>query len=133
LTTALAPAVPDLLVALIGLLSLAAGLLAFLASAGGHGAGVGLVGAVTAAFGIPAVLCGFSAARGYGRTQPLAAGSGAHRRAQRRSSLLVDGQLIIVDAPCSGVQMAWLGYFTRLCRGLGHAAQQPHLSRYGYP
>ncbi|MGL4668847.1 MAG: exosortase Q [Saezia sp.] len=28
------------------------------------------------------------------------------------STLLVDGKLIIVDAPCSGVQMAWLGYFT---------------------
>ena len=28
------------------------------------------------------------------------------------SSLLVDGQLVIVDAPCSGVQMAWAGYFT---------------------
>ena len=28
------------------------------------------------------------------------------------SSLLVDGQLIVVDAPCSGVQMAWAGYFT---------------------
>lgn len=28
------------------------------------------------------------------------------------STLLVNGQLVIVDAPCSGVQMAWLGYFT---------------------
>ena len=28
------------------------------------------------------------------------------------ASLLVDGQLVIVDAPCSGVQMAWAGYFT---------------------
>lgn len=28
------------------------------------------------------------------------------------ASLQVDGQLVIVDAPCSGVQMAWLGYFT---------------------
>jgi exosortase/archaeosortase family protein len=28
------------------------------------------------------------------------------------SSLRVDGQLVIVDAPCSGVQMLWLGYFT---------------------
>lgn len=28
------------------------------------------------------------------------------------SSLLVDGQLVIVDAPCSGVQMAWAGYFS---------------------
>lgn len=28
------------------------------------------------------------------------------------SSLLVDGRLVVVDAPCSGVQMAWAGYFT---------------------
>ena len=28
------------------------------------------------------------------------------------ASLLVDGRLVIVDAPCSGVQMLWLGYFT---------------------
>ena len=28
------------------------------------------------------------------------------------SSLRVDGQLVIVDAPCSGVQMLWLGEFT---------------------
>ena len=28
------------------------------------------------------------------------------------SSLNVDGLLVIVDAPCSGVQMAWAGYFT---------------------
>lgn len=27
------------------------------------------------------------------------------------STLTVDGQLVIVDAPCSGIQMAWLGYF----------------------
>jgi exosortase/archaeosortase family protein len=28
------------------------------------------------------------------------------------ASLMVDGQLVIVDAPCSGVQMLWLAYFT---------------------
>ncbi len=28
------------------------------------------------------------------------------------STLVVDGHQIIVDAPCSGVQMVWLGYFT---------------------
>ncbi len=28
------------------------------------------------------------------------------------STLVVDGRQIIVDAPCSGVQMVWLGYFT---------------------
>jgi len=27
------------------------------------------------------------------------------------ASLIVDGRLVIVDAPCSGVQMAWFGYF----------------------
>ena len=27
------------------------------------------------------------------------------------ASLVVDGRLVIVDAPCSGVQMAWCGYF----------------------
>ena len=39
----------------------------------------------------------------------LAAGFSAQRSG---ASLLVDGQLVIVDAPCSGVQMLWLGYFT---------------------
>ncbi|MEJ8845357.1 exosortase Q [Variovorax rhizosphaerae] len=28
------------------------------------------------------------------------------------TALLVDGRMVIVDAPCSGVQMVWLGYFT---------------------
>lgn len=27
------------------------------------------------------------------------------------TTLLVDGRQVIVDAPCSGVQMAWMGYF----------------------
>lgn len=28
------------------------------------------------------------------------------------SALLVDGRWVMVDAPCSGIQMAWVGYFT---------------------
>jgi MYXO-CTERM domain-containing protein len=28
------------------------------------------------------------------------------------ASMVVNGRLVIVDAPCSGVQMAWLAYFT---------------------
>ncbi len=32
--------------------------------------------------------------------------------AREGTSLMVDGRLVIVDAPCSGVQMVWLGYFT---------------------
>ena len=35
------------------------------------------------------------------------------------STLLVDGRLVIVDAPCSGVQMVWLGYFTACAVALG--------------
>lgn len=34
------------------------------------------------------------------------------------STLLVDGRLVIVDAPCSGVQMVWLGYFTACATAL---------------
>jgi exosortase/archaeosortase family protein len=30
------------------------------------------------------------------------------------ASMIVDGQLVIVDAPCSGVQMAWMAYFTAM-------------------
>ena len=34
------------------------------------------------------------------------------------SSLSVNGVLVIVDAPCSGVQMAWAGYFTACAAAL---------------
>jgi len=41
------------------------------------------------------------------------------------ASLLLDGRLVIVDAPCSGVQLAWLGYCAAcavaLWNGLGDA------------
>jgi exosortase/archaeosortase family protein len=42
------------------------------------------------------------------------------------ASMTVRGQLVIVDAPCSGVQMAWMAYFAACAvaahRGLGDAA-----------
>ncbi len=34
------------------------------------------------------------------------------------SSLQLAGQRVVVDAPCSGVQMVWLGYFTACAMGL---------------
>jgi exosortase/archaeosortase family protein len=34
------------------------------------------------------------------------------------TALRVDGQLVIVDAPCSGVQLLWLGYFTACAAAL---------------
>ena len=33
------------------------------------------------------------------------------------ASMVVNGQLVIVDAPCSGVQMAWFAYFTACACG----------------
>ena len=39
--------------------------------------------------------------------------------AREGSSLNVNGVLVIVDAPCSGVQMAWAGYFTACAVALG--------------
>jgi exosortase/archaeosortase family protein len=51
------------------------------------------------------------------------------------SSLWVDGQLVIVDAPCSGVQMAWAGYFTAcavaLLKGRASRAFLPRLPLVG--
>jgi MYXO-CTERM domain-containing protein len=36
---------------------------------------------------------------------------GGYDAARSGASMVVDGRLVIVDAPCSGVQMAWLAYF----------------------
>jgi exosortase/archaeosortase family protein len=36
------------------------------------------------------------------------------------ASMLVNGRLVIVDAPCSGVQMAWLAYFTACAAAAAH-------------
>jgi exosortase/archaeosortase family protein len=52
-----------------------------------------------------------------------------HDVARSGSSLLVNGQLVIVDAPCSGVQMVWLGYFTACVVALhGAAHRHAHFS-----
>lgn len=36
------------------------------------------------------------------------------------ASLMIAGRLVIVDAPCSGVQLAWLGYCTACAAALWH-------------
>jgi exosortase/archaeosortase family protein len=111
LTTALHNQLPDLLVALMGLLSLAAGLIAFLplsvATAPVWGLSVlsvPLLASLQFYAGFPLRVVTAEASRWL-----LAL---AHTVERSGSALVVDGQLIIVDAPCSGVQMAWLGYFT---------------------
>lgn len=111
LTTVLHQQLPDLVVALIGLLSLAAGLLAFLPRQVVSAPVVGL-----SVLSLP-LLASLQFYAGFPLRVVTAEASrwllgAAHTVERSGSSLLVNGQLIIVDAPCSGVQMAWLGYFT---------------------
>lgn len=111
LTTALHAELPDLLVALVGLLSLAAGLLAFLPAQVATAPVLGL-----SVLSLP-LLASLQFYAGFPLRVVTAEASSwllslAHTVERSGSSLVVDGQLIIVDAPCSGVQMAWLGYFT---------------------
>ena len=111
LTTALHQQLPDLLVALIGLLSVAAGLIAFLPARVASAPVLGL-----SVLSLP-LLASLQFYAGFPLRVVTAEISrcllsAAHTVERTGSSLVVDGQLIIVDAPCSGVQMAWLGYFT---------------------
>ncbi len=111
LTTVLHQQLPDLLVALMGLLSLAAGLLAFLPAQVATAPVWGL-----SVLSLP-LLASLQFYAGFPLRVVTAELSSwllsvAHTVERSGSSLLVDGQLIIVDAPCSGVQMAWLGYFS---------------------
>ena len=111
LTTALHAQLPDLLVALVGLLSLALGLLAFLPSQVATAPVLGL-----SVLSLP-LLASLQFYAGFPLRVVTAEASrwllsAAHTVERSGSSLVVDGQLVIVDAPCSGVQMVWLGYFT---------------------
>ena len=46
-----------------------------------------------------------------------------YEAARSGASMVVNGRMVIVDAPCSGVQMAWLAYFTAC--GVAAALGQP--------
>ena len=128
--TALRGAAPALLVSLIAVLAWAAGLLAFLPAtrrgamraqggvlwpaprlAVGRGPVLGL-----AVLALP-LIASLQFYAGY----PLRVLTAEASRwllapwfavGREGSSLNVNGVLVIVDAPCSGVQMAWAGYFT---------------------
>jgi exosortase/archaeosortase family protein len=105
------PALPPLAASLIAVLALAAGLLAFLPK---RVAALPVVGLAVLALpllsslqfyaGFPLRVITAEASRWL-----LAPG---FSMAREGTSLLIDGRLVIVDAPCSGVQMVWLGYFT---------------------
>ena len=111
LTTVLHGQLPDLLVGLVSLLSLALGLLAFLPARVATAPVLGL-----SVLSLP-LLASLQFYAGFPLRVVTAEASRwllslAHTVERTGSSLVVNGQLVIVDAPCSGVQMAWLGYFT---------------------
>ena len=103
--------VPPLLSALPGLLALGAGLAAFLPAGIASAPVLGLsllslplLASLQFYAGYPLRVITAEASRWL-----LAPGFDVERSG---ATLRVDGQLVIVDAPCSGVQMLWLGYFT---------------------
>jgi exosortase/archaeosortase family protein len=102
---------PDLANALIVLLALAAGLAAFLPTRIATAPVIGL-----SVLSLP-LLASSQFYAGYPLRVVTAEISRwllafSHEVSRSGSSLLVNGHLVIVDAPCSGVQMVWLGYFT---------------------
>lgn len=110
-SSALLGQAPPLLSSMLGLLALGAGLAAFLPSGVATAPVLGLsllslplLASLQFYAGYPLRVVTAEASRWL-----LAAGFSAQRSG---ASLLVNGQLVIVDAPCSGVQMLWLGYFT---------------------
>ena len=125
LTTVLHGQLPDLLVGLVSLLSFALGLLAFLPARVATAPVLGL-----SVLSLP-LLASLQFYAGFPLRVVTAEASRwllsiAHTVERTGSSLVVDGQLVIVDAPCSGVQMAWLGYFTACAVAL--AVGQPNRS-----
>ena len=122
LSTATLGAVPPLLSSLIGLIALGAGLAAFLPASVASAPVIGLsvlslplVASLQFYAGFPLRVITAEASRWL--LVPF------HAVERAGTALWVDGQLVIVDAPCSGVQMLWLGYFTACVVAL-HAARK---------
>ena len=111
LATATQGGLPPLLCALFGLLAFGAALLAFLPSRIASAPVLGLsllslplLASLQFYAGYPLRVVTAEASRWL-----LMPGFAVERAG---ASLQVDGRLVIVDAPCSGVQMLWLGYFS---------------------
>lgn len=54
---------------------------------------------------------------------------GGFHAARSGSSILVSGHWVIVDAPCSGIQMAWMAYFAAFAAAAAHAIHDRILLR----
>jgi len=105
------PALPPLVTGLMAVIAFACGLLAFLPR---RVAGLPVVGLAVLALPLLSSLQFYA---GY-PLRVLTAEAGRwllapfFTVAREGSSLWIAGRLVIVDAPCSGVQMVWMGYFT---------------------
>ncbi|MBI5278909.1 MAG: exosortase Q [Burkholderiales bacterium] len=113
---------PALLSALLGLLAMGAALAAFLPQSAATAPVMGLAVLSLPLLASLQFYAGFplrvvTAEAGRWLLQPFFAVE------RFGTALWVDGRLVIVDAPCSGVQMLWLGYFTACVVAL-HAAQR---------
>jgi MYXO-CTERM domain-containing protein len=111
LATATQGALPPLVVALAALLGLACGLAAFLPPTVATGPVLGL-----SVLSLP-LLASLQFYAGYPLRVITAEASRwllqwGYTVERAGASLRIDGRLVIVDAPCSGVQMAWFGYFS---------------------
>jgi exosortase/archaeosortase family protein len=110
-STALFGTLPPLAASLFGVLALGAGLAAFLPARIAAAPVLGL-----AVLALP-LLASLQFYLGY-PLRVITAEAGRWLLApfyaieRTGTALRVDGHLVIVDAPCSGVQMLWLGYFT---------------------
>ena len=111
LATAAQGALPALAVSLVALLGLAAGLAAFMPPGVATAPVIGL-----SVLSLP-LLASLQFYAGFPLRVITAEASrwllmATHEVERNGTSLRVDGVLVIVDAPCSGVQMVWFGYFT---------------------
>ncbi len=109
--TALLTHVPPLVSSMLGLLALGAGLVAFLPASV----------ASTPVFGLSLLSLPLLASLQFYAGYPLRVVCAEVSRwllaigfdvTRTGATLVVDGRMVIVDAPCSGVQMLWFGYFT---------------------
>lgn len=110
--TAAQGVLPALGVALLGLLAMAAALAAFLPAAV---ASAPLLGLSVLALPLLASLqfyAGFPLRVVTAEVSSWLLHAAGYTVERLGASLQINGQLVIVDAPCSGVQMAWLGYFS---------------------
>lgn len=102
---------PALLGALLAVLAMAAALRAFLPPAV-----PGLALAGLAALSLPVVsslqfYAGYPLRVVTAEVSTWLLGAAGFDAARQGSAMRVDGRLVIVDAPCSGVQMVWMAYF----------------------